>query len=273
MLLGHEDKKKIFQRLIQEGRLAHGYLFFGENHIGKFLFARSLANLLENQQFEEPKTMLTETLIVQPEGGSIGIDAVRECKQFLARAPIQSAYRTLLIDNADTLTNQAQNAILKLAEEPPRHALIILISLSPDTVLPTLQSRLQKIYFSRIKSEVIEKALKDRYGITPQKAEVLAKESFGKPGLAIEALQNAMDKNAELLIKRLFGASSKRDIIEAALEDPVLTDKFLAKVMARLAKDPIRNYRVLNKLADSLVKMSDFNTNKRLQLESALWTL
>jgi DNA polymerase-3 subunit delta' len=273
MLLGHEDKKKIFQKLIENGRLAQGYLFFGESHVGKFLFAKSLANFLENKHFEEPKSILTETLIVQPENGSIGIDAVRNSKQFLSRKPLYSAHRILIINDAETLTNQAQNAILKLAEEPPRSSLIIIIALGPDAILPTLQSRLQKIYFSRVKLETIEKALISHYGFEPKKAVMVAKESLGKPGLAIDVVQNEADKDAEELVRKLFGTSQKRKTIEAAIENPALTSRFLTKVIARLSSDPIKYYKILGKIMDRLVKMSDFTTNKRLQLESALWNI
>ena len=273
MLLGHEDKKKIFQKLIGNGGLAHGYLFFGESHVGKCLFAKSLANFLENQHFEEPSSVLAETLVIQPEKGSIGIDAVRDSKRFLSQTPICSTRRTLIINDAETLTNQAQNAILKLAEEPPQSSLIILIALGPEAVLSTLQSRLQKIYFSRVGIKIIEEALMKKYKLKFQRAAALAKESLGKPGLAIEMLQSTADKDAELLVKKLFGASQKRSIIEAALENPALTNKFLTKIIARLSKDPVKNYKILSKITDRLVKISDFNTNRRLQLESALWNI
>ena len=273
MLLGHEDKKKIFQRLIKNGCLAQGYLFFGESHIGKLLFAKSLASFLENKHFEGPKSILAETLIVQPENGSIGIDAVRNSKQFLFRKPLRSARRVLIINDAETLTNQAQNAILKLAEEPPQSSLIIMIALGPDAILPTLQSRLQKVYFSRVESKIIEKALMNQYGLESRRAATVAKESLGKPGLAIDAIQNEADKDAEILAKKLFETTQKRKIIEEAIENPALTDRFLTKIIARLSNDPVKHYKILGKIMDRLVKMSDFTTNKRLQLESALWSI
>ncbi len=273
MLFGHKDKKRIFQKLIKNGHLAHGYLFFGENHVGKFLFAKALANFLENQRFEEPDVVLTEALIIQPENGTIGINAVRDSKRFLSRAPIRSVRRVLIIDNAETLTHHAQNAILKLAEEPPQSSLIILIALGPDAILPTLQSRLQKIYFPRVEVKIVEEALVRQYKLGTRQAMSLAKESLGKPGLVIEALQNTAGGEAELLAKELFSTSQKRKVIETVIENSVLTDKFLTKVIAELAKDPVKNYKILGKIMDRLVKMSDFNTNKRLQLESALWNI
>lgn len=273
MLLGHQDKQKIFRKLVQDGKLSHGYLFFGENHVGKFLFAKALANFLENRQFKETAAILTEALVLSPEAGSIGIDAVRDAKEFLSRTPIRSSRRTLIIDSAGALTHHAQSAILKVAEEPPSSSLIILIANSPETILSTLRSRLQKIYFPRVDRKAIENMLVDRYELPRQQAVSLAEESLGQPGLAVMALQDKVDQNAGALLKKLFGSVPKRDVIESALEDPTLTDRFLAKVIAHLAKEPIKNYKILGKITDRLMKMSDFNTNKRLQLESALWNI
>ena len=68
-------------------------------------------------------------------------------RNFLYRKPVTSSYRTAIIKDADALTPEAQHAALKIVEEPPLSALMIFIVASPDNLLPTLASRLQKIYF------------------------------------------------------------------------------------------------------------------------------
>jgi DNA polymerase-3 subunit delta' len=273
MLLGHTDKAKIFKHLIEAKRLAHGYLFFGESHVGKCTFAKCLANFLETGRFEEPTLPLLETLIVQPEADTIGIDAIRHARQFLSRKPLRSTRRVLIVDNAEKLTNQAQNAILKLAEEPPPSSLIIMVVSSPEVLLPTLQSRLQKIYFPRIKTEAIEKILVSNFGLEPLKANTLARESLGKPGLAIDSINDEKDKTVAVLVRELFSGHSKRATIEEVLGGEGLTERFLTKVIAKLSTDPIKHYKTLSKIMDRLVKMADFTTNKRLQLEAALWNI
>ncbi|MBU2101642.1 AAA family ATPase [Patescibacteria group bacterium] len=274
MLVGHKDKVDIFKKLIESNGLAHGYLLFGESSVGKFLFAKSLANFLENHQFEEPEHPLKEVLILAPEDGSIGINPIRDAKQFLSRKPVLSSRRVLIIDEAEAMTNQAQNAVLKLAEEPPENSLIIIITSGLEAILPTLKSRLQKIYFLRLKSSEIEKLLLKKYGLSAPKAKSLAESSFGKPGLAVRSLDNNVAKEAEKLADNLFkNPSEKRKIIEAVAKDGQLMNEFLIKVITRLSRDPIKNVQVLSKIMDRMVKMSDFTTNKRLQLESALWNI
>ena len=146
MLVGHEKLTETFKQLIKDDRLSHGYIFFGEPQVGKFAFALSLATYLETGEFGESTRPLGETSVIQPdEEGSISINSIRNSKYFLFQKPVYSSYRVVIVNDAEKLTPQAQHAILKIAEEPPGTALIILIVSNPDALLPTIQSRLQKI--------------------------------------------------------------------------------------------------------------------------------
>lgn len=136
-----------FKKLADNNKLSHAYLFYGGNREGKIIFAQSLANS-------------EETLIIEPdEKGTIGIDTIRALKYFLWQKPTRPPcfatrsgqanlkLRTVIIKEAENLTNQAQNAALKIVEEPPESALIIFIAKNIENLLPTLTSRLQKIHF------------------------------------------------------------------------------------------------------------------------------
>ncbi|MDP1538521.1 MAG: hypothetical protein Q8M00_00620 [bacterium] len=146
-MVGYENLIKDFKGLIENRRLSHAYLFFGgdeRNRQEKFVFAQSLANFLENGIFEEPVKLLRETLILKD---TIGIDEIRFLKYFLWQKPTNSIRRVAIIKEAEILTPEAQHAALKIVEEPPESALIIFIANSEDSLFPTLNSRLQKIYF------------------------------------------------------------------------------------------------------------------------------
>ena len=153
MLTGFEKIKEDFKKLIDNKRLSHAYLFFGgddKNCQEKFIFSQSLANFLENGSFEESAKLLRETLIISPdEKGTIGIDNIRELKHFLCQKPINSARRIAIVKEAEKMTAEAQNAALKIVEEPPESALIIFTTDVADNLLSVLTSRLQKIHFSR----------------------------------------------------------------------------------------------------------------------------
>jgi DNA polymerase-3 subunit delta' len=137
-----------FKKLASENRLSHAYLFHGEKQAEIFLFVQSLANFLENGNFGKPKKLLKEILVVSPdEKNIIGIDAVKQLKNFLWQKPVNSSRRLAVVNGAQNLTPQAQHAALKIVEEPPQSALIIFIAATVEDLLPTLNSRLQKIYF------------------------------------------------------------------------------------------------------------------------------
>ena len=167
-MVGHEKLIEDFKKLIDNGGLSHAYLFFGgddKNHQEKFLFAQSLANFLENGIFNEPHRLLQEILIISPdEKGTIGIDSIRDLKYFLWQKPTNSTRRVAVIKEAENLTPEAQNAALKIVEEPPESALIIFISNIEDNLFPALTSRLQKIYFSSVVESDAARINADKYG-------------------------------------------------------------------------------------------------------------
>ncbi len=181
MIIGHSDKIRDLKRLAKDGNLSHGYVFWGPAMIGKRLVAEALANFLETGSFETPK-LLQDCLVIKPSGNTIGIDQVREIKNFLWQKPAISSRRTLVIDDADFMTADAQNALLKIAEEPPASALIVLVTDDPDALNPTVFSRLQKIYFSPVPQEELARWAEARFGKNPAAKKAVV-QSAGRPGL------------------------------------------------------------------------------------------
>lgn len=263
MLVGQEKLTDIFKKLADTHRLSHAYLFFGEPQVGKFSFAAALANYLETGDFLKPSRILNDTLIVKPDPeGTIGIDAIRGIKRFLLQKPVYAPYRTVVIASGERMTAQAQHALLKVAEEPPETGLIILVVSNPEVLLSTLRSRLQQIYFPRVSAEVIAKMLTKETKITSAKANGIAKISFGRPGRAME-LARSKDHGPRI--------KNKKELIVEMVENPGLLEENMTEMITELAKEPVKNCKVLRSILDRLTKISQFNTNKRLQLETALW--
>src|SRR3989344_1815865 len=168
-MLGHGSLVEGLFRLAKGERLAHGYVFFGQDGVGKLSAALSLGYGLEGREMPEGNLTgapLYDTALVSvlPEESSLGIEAVRSVRNFLFQKPVKSNYRTLIVDSADRLTDEAQNAFLKIAEEPPPHALIILIVRDHELLWPTLVSRFQKIYFTPIPEREIAEWLSEKRG-------------------------------------------------------------------------------------------------------------
>ncbi|MDE2001815.1 MAG: hypothetical protein KGI60_04615, partial [Patescibacteria group bacterium] len=235
---------------------------FGESEIGKFLFAKHLAALLETGTFERGDRPLQDTLILPD---ATGIDAMRELKSFLWQKPAIASKRTVVINDADALTPQAQNAILKITEEPPEHALVILIAQHPENILPPLVSRLQKIYFGRLNVKEMAEMCADKE---------IAEAAFGRPGRAVRLQSDERTKEARKAALGFLNASGParskmiKEFIEEQKEQPELLDLFFESLILTLAKDPVKNRALLADTLHRLFLIKSYNTNKRLQLEA-----
>ncbi|MCL5017403.1 MAG: DNA polymerase III subunit [Patescibacteria group bacterium] len=270
MFLGNNFLFEDFKKIARSGKISQGYIFFGEPQIGKFTFAISLANFLENNVFKKPVKTLTETLIIK----KAGIDSVREIKNFLWQRPHNSLKRTVIIDNSDFLTAEAQNAILKITEEPPNHALIILIVNNLDNLLPPIISRLSKIYFGRVSNkEMITFLLEDKK-IGQQEALKIAENSFGRPGMAIDMITDKeiamIAAEAERFLKSSGYARSQiiKNLIEEQKERSEILDIFFNFIIIKLRKDPVKNHREIRSVLSRFFLIKSYNVNKRLQIEA-----
>ena len=255
MLYGLEEKIEEFKKLIKEDKLRQSYLFFGESQIGKFTFAASLVNFLESGEFAPPAggRPLIDAEFFLPvdqaglpdEAGSIGIEAVRQLKKFLYQRPFLSRRRSAVFDSAESLTDEAQNALLKIIEEPPSFSLIIFIAPEASVFFPTLASRFTKIYFSRLSQKLIEKFLRENFKIDSARASLIAQQSFGRIGRAIEI----MNQDTRYKIQ------DTRDNIGEYLEELILS----------LRKNLFKNSSKLSWLLEREEFLKRYNLNQKLQ--------
>lgn len=275
--MNSEIENKVLN-LFKSGFSSHAYIFFGDNQVGKFTFAKKLANFLEfGKETNETTKPTSETLFIKPTieetKASIGIDKIKEIRSFLYQAPVNSKYRLVIIDDAYYLTEHAQNAILKIAEEPPAHGVIIMILPNPDALLETIKSRFQKIYFPRLSEDEVKEKLIKEFKVDPKEAEAVSKKSFGRIGRALDLIRNEefanLDKEAEKLI---MGKTNWRDVAKslAELENRQKIDPFMENLIARLALDPVGNLSALKSISERINIMSTTSANKRLQMEAGL---
>ena len=228
------ELKRDFRQLVDKGKLSHGYLFFGESLKSQADFAVSLANLLENQEWRAPEKVLVDAMVLEKD--EIGIDEARDIAKFLWQKPVKSSKRTLIVNRAQGLTAHAQNAILKIAEEPPEHGFLILITRNFESLLSPLVSRLQKIYFS---------------------------------GSGDFVVSEAAAKYASQLL-RAPGARERSETIKQILETEADLSEIVAGLLQILRKDLNRNWPVIKDVLKRWSLVNQFNVNKKLQLEAAL---
>ncbi|OGY99386.1 MAG: hypothetical protein A2945_00830 [Candidatus Liptonbacteria bacterium RIFCSPLOWO2_01_FULL_52_25] len=299
-IIGHKEIVEDLKKLGSEQKLSHGYIFFGSSMVGKRTVAQALAKFLEKQEFApwtEGEAMHDAKVIdlefakyLDPNiKNSVGIDAVREIKNFLFQKPNTSSRRTAIIDECEMLTTEAQNALLKITEEPPPSSLLILATNDLDALLPTISSRLQKIYFGTVSEKVIAAWLAEEHGIAKKTAEESAKKAHGKPGLALRLLKDEDLKEARASAEKLFKLipDKRRDFVKKLLEDEgfnfgKLLDAMILYVAANRRPFDVAqgSFSLSNSEKEKIAQwhkflalrqnVANYNLNPKLQLEALL---
>jgi len=127
--------------------------------------------------------------VIAPTGAAFSIDQVRELETDLPLSPQEGGYKVRILTEFSTATREAQNALLKTLEEPPAHAVLILTATAKELLAPTIVSRCQVLTLRPVPTAVIRADL-IRRGLPEDEAAALAAESAGRPGWALQALED-----------------------------------------------------------------------------------
>lgn len=184
-IFGHEKQLEQISRAIASGKLHHALLFSGIDGIGKRRIALELADALGCSAFDRHE--------IVPDGKSILIDAIRHLRRKIFLHPVEGEVKTVLIDPAHLMTDEAANALLKILEEPPASTFFFLVTPLPSRLLATIISRCQKISFSPLPEELLRQIL-EKEGIDPGETKLRARTAQG-------SLRAALDFDAERFAK------------------------------------------------------------------------
>ena len=223
-IIGNEKTKEILKRTITLNRASHSYMFLGPEGIGKKLFAKEFAKTIlclgNNKTRESSYCNICKSCIefssdnnpdfifIEPEETKIKIDQIRNMQTKVAEKPIISQNKIYIIDNADTMTNEAQNCLLKTLEEPPEYVTIILIGKTEENFLTTIRSRCTKIHFDTISNDKLKAYLLNR---NIDISEDLLEMADGSIKKALEISEN---KESYYSIQNIMNNIDKCDIIE-----------------------------------------------------------
>jgi DNA polymerase-3 subunit delta' len=190
--------------------LAHAYLLVGPPHIGKMTLALDLAGALNCcdstppcgscracQRIQQGK--YPDVIVIDKYAGrdqkdrrkatEIGIDTVRELLQRGSNLPpYEGKYKVFIIDDADLMSVEAANCLLKTLEEPPQHVIILLLTSQESALLPTVLSRCQRFELKPVAVAEIESRLKIINDSNPDKIKIVSRLSGGCLGWAIAAI-------------------------------------------------------------------------------------
>ena len=276
-------------------RLVQNLLFWGEESLGKMTTARVFAEALlcgKNKKWERCNRCAScqmlnqgyhpDLMIINPEENSIKIEQIRQGLNFLIYHPQISAIRILIIDQADKMTDDSQNALLKTLEESRENNLIILITDSPKNLFATIRSRLLPLRFKRAAKQSLIDFLIREYSLSQDESRLIAERAEGKIGEAIKLLdadyRKQLDKKRKDLITLLSQGFAKQSAYFQKLTEDggelIATLKEWLAVLrspqdsAGLNLTPLQKNKLAAEILKAIYLLTDTNINRQLLMEN-----
>jgi len=270
-VIGQEHVTRTLKNAIEQGRIAHGYIFSGHRGIGKTTVARILAMALNCRSSQNPVAEpcgICESCTEIRAGNSVdvieidaatnrGIDEIRELREAARYRPARDRFKIYILDEAHQITDAAFNALLKTLEEPPGHVIFMLATTQPEDIPQTIRSRCQHFNFRAVRFEEILGQLRDLVGREELEADddalaLLAEAGDGSMRDALSILDQAIASSTGRLT-----AESVRQLVGAA------PSGILEDVMQAVAR---RSSEEVLRLADALISEGHSPTHFARQL-------
>lgn len=253
--------KEFFQKALESGRMSHAYLFVGDRGVGKEAMALELAKALfcssiaskpcqecsdclrvaklshPDLQFifpaptkikENERNRIFTSMVTNPylreeiwANPSISIERIREIRRSSSYKSFEGKGRVIIIVNAEGMTLEASNALLKILEEPPPKMYLLLISSQPNLLLPTITSRCQLVKFDPLTVGEIEQALIVKNSIPPNQARLSARLAAGSYRRAVELLDEHLQELRDLSLEFV------RKSVQDRLKQIIFVEDFL----------------------------------------------
>ncbi|MEA1939072.1 MAG: DNA polymerase III subunit delta' C-terminal domain-containing protein [Candidatus Caldatribacteriota bacterium] len=203
-IIGQEKAVNYLLKIVKEKKISSSYIFMGNEGVGKKFIAKEFAKMINCLKLKSNletcenclackkinKQCCPDLKIIEPIKNSIRIDQIRELRREITLKPFENRKKIYIIDKAEEMTIDAENCLLKTIEEPPNYAIIILICSNMDSILPTIISRCQLLYFKTLSSLEIEKYILEKHNLEKNKAKLVSKVSQGSIGRAFKILSD-----------------------------------------------------------------------------------
>jgi DNA polymerase-3 subunit delta' len=201
-VIGQDKVLALLDYSLKANAIGHAYLMVGPGHVGKGTLAINLAQALNCDGPELPcgqcrscqRILEGKHADVTPVGldskTEIGIDDIRELQRLANLPPYEGKCKVFIIDEAEYLSTEAANSLLKILEEPPQRVVWLLLAAEEQRLLPTIISRCQRLELRPVPSEQVQETLVNSYNVDADKAKLLTQLCHGRLGWALSALTN-----------------------------------------------------------------------------------
>ena len=287
-ILGNEKNKEILKKTVELSQISHSYLFWGIEGIGKKLiameFAQKILCINEKKENCNCKSCIEfesnnnpDFSIINADEGKIKIEQIREMQRKIAEKPIISDKKVYIINDADKMTTEAQNCLLKTLEEPPEYITMILICSNENNLLSTIKSRCTRIYFEPIEIEKVKKYIMDNHISENVNGEVL-ELSQGSIGKALKILEHqGLYENVEKILEHL----SDRDLIDIiSMSEEIYKSKeeissileYMNVLALKLSKNNITYINCIDKIEETKKRLKA-NSNYDMCIDNLLFNM
>ena len=230
-IIGQEQIKEHLQNALATGKISHAYIINGEKASGKEFIARIFAMALQCEgegdkpcgQCHSCKQALSDNQpdiirVTHEKPNTIGVDDIRtQVNSDIGIKPYSSKYKIYIIDEAEKMNPQAQNALLKTIEEPPSYGILMLLTTNADGFLQTILSRCITLNLRGVKTEVIKKHLMTHYQKPDYLADICATFSQGNVGKAIQLASSEEFNVLKAAVLALLKKTEELDVADISV--------------------------------------------------------
>lgn len=287
-IIGNEQIQEELMKAVQNDTISHSYMFIGNEGIGKQQIAKQFAKMIlctENDKdsnkckscIEFDSNNNPDFIYIEPDGNNIKIEQIRQMQSKVIEKPIISNKKVYIINDAQNMTVEAQNCLLKTLEEPPEYITIILIASNENNLLSTIKSRCTIIHFDKIENKELKEYATNVIGISNVNENII--NIFqGSIGKAIR-LKDKLDiyENIENIIKNMDNKNiidilngseilyKSKDEIEEILE-------YINVILLNQSKQNIKYVKCIDIVEDTKKRLKS-NSNYDMCIDNMLFNI
>lgn len=286
MIVGSQEMKDRLGETIRSHRLSHAYLIEGRRGSGKKMLARQIAAAISCERIDDRtadlpcsccdtcKRILGDKTpdvryVGRGDKATLSVDTIRELRSEMALSSTELEFKTFVIDDAETMTPAAQNALLISLEEPPPNVLILLLAETAEALLPTIRSRVQLLRMGYVD----DSAMRSHLLAESRDAAQLQKNSPDKLDAVISASDGRIGEAMRLLTSKTQGELLKKRQIVTELVIAFAEAKSFSSIYSAIAKLPSKRAELSELLTLACDAMRDLCSIRRFPEAKLLFFL